>query len=448
LGQTGGADALAILLKATESADRFRRHAATLFLGRIGGPAAGARLRAILEKETDRFVLAAAADALEQVGGKEALAASAKFRQGDAGLPKLAYRPRNKRLGPEFPANKWVDLKIRIRAFANYGEMGWNYDAANRLFFRYGGCSGYTNELTVFDLGTETFVQRRPNEEMAGWEDRRPPRGCSAGRTWDPYLKVAWIGPSIGGTAVDVAIAEYYNRNGDYALSSYDLATDRFRAAARGVNCRRYAYDWKHGLLMPVKFTHPVYKTKDWQVLDTRAADPYAASAWRKKTNQAGAYPFSAAVGDTTAAVDQDSGLTVLFVPAHTDKRTKKELPAETWTYDPVGNVWKNMQPKHQPPPRVWGSGFVYDPFNKVLILQAGKKVSQYGGDKDSVTWVYDVRTNTWTDAAPGGGPGNPWVGAMAFDPEHNAAVLFDYGRKTVWAYRYKGVPADRQGRK
>ena len=25
---------------------------------------------------------------------------------------------------------------------------------------------------------------------------------------------------------------------------------------------------------------------------------------------------------------------------------------------------------------------------------------------------------------------------AMAFDPEHNAAVLFDFGRKTVWAYR------------
>ena len=68
-------------------------------------------------------------------------------------------------MAPTSPVNEWVNLKIRIEAHAEFGEMGWNYDPANRLFFRYGGCSGYTNELTVFDLGTEQFVQRRPERE-------------------------------------------------------------------------------------------------------------------------------------------------------------------------------------------------------------------------------------------------------------------------------------------
>lgn len=39
-------------------------------------------------------------------------------------------------------------------------------------------------------------------------------------------------------------------------------------------------------------------------------------------------------------------------------------------------------------------------------------------------------------------GPGNPWVGAMDYDPEHNAFVLFNHNDKQVWAFRYKAVAA------
>ena len=136
--------------------------------------------------------------------------------------------------------------------------------------------------------------------------------------------------------------------------------------------------------------------------------------------------------------MDQDTGLLVLYVAPQEDKAP------ETWTYDPSSNHWKNMQPKVQPP-GVAGAGFVYDPFHKILLLQSGKKVSQYGGPADSITWSYNVRTNTWTDLKPRGGPGNPWVGAMDFDPEHNVFVLFNYRDKQVWAYRYQPVPAGKQ---
>lgn len=435
LGNVGTAAARDALLDATTSADRLRRHAAVLSLGRIGGPKATDRLAEILSNDADRLVRAAAADALEQAGvGHPAIAA---FRKADAPVPAATYRPRNARFGADFPVGEWVDLKVRIQAFAAFGEMGWNYDAANRLFFRYGGCSGYTNEVTAFDLGTERFVQRRPNEEMAGWGDRRPPRGCSAGRAWDPHRKVAWIGPAIGGTAADLAIAEYYNRDGGHRFCSYDLATDRFRPAPLrqapyGEPATRYAYDAKHGLLYPVKFQHANHRTRDWWALDTRSADPYADAAWLDKTNPTGDYPRH--TGYTTAAVDQAAGLLVVYVPPF-DSR-----PPETWTYDPVKNAWHNREPKVQPAAQA-GAGFAYDPFHKVLVLQGGKTVTQYGGPDDSLTWAYDVRANTWTDLRAKGGPGNPWVGAMDYDPEHNVFVVFNHRDRNVWAYRMKAVP-------
>ncbi len=426
LARIGTSEALDALLPATESPVRVRHHATTLFLGQIGGPKAVARLREVLEKETDRIVLAAAADGLEQIGTEGRLAVGAAFRKADAGFPEMVHQPRNPRFGPDFPVNKWVDLKIPIKVDSEFGEIGWNYDISNRLFLRYGGCSGYHNELTIFDLGTEQFFQRRPNEKMAGWGDRRPMNGCTAGRCWDPYGKVMWLGPALGSYETNLAVHDYYNKDGAFRFGSYDLATDRFRAAPKPTYATRYAFDWKNGLLLPVKFTHANLKTKDFWAFDVKT------NTWLDKKT-AGDYPRDQA--HATACVDQDTGLLVVYVAPHPDRA------AETWTFDPTRSLWKNMQPKVQPE-GVPGGGLVYDPFHKLLLFQSGKKATQYGGGDDSITWTYDVRTNTWTDLNVKTGPGNPWVGAMDYDPEHNAFVLFNYRDKRVWAFRYKAVAA------
>jgi len=424
LARIGSSEALDALLAASASKARVRRHAATLFLGQVGGPKARARLRELLEKEGDRLVRAAAADGLEQIGDKESQAVAGVFRQADAGLPEVLYEPRNPRFGPDFPVNQWVNLKVTIKTDSAFGEMGWSYDVSNRLFLRYGGCSGYHNELTAFDLGTEQFIQRRPNEKMAGWGDRRLINGCTAGRCWDPYGKVLWLGPAIGATEPSLAVFEYYNKDGGYRFCSYDLATDRFRSAPRATYATRYALDWKTGLLLPVKFTHINHKTKDFWAFDVKN------NAWLDKKT-VGDYPRDQ--DHTTAAVDQDTGLLVVYVAPHPDR------PAETWTFDPSRSLWKNVQPKVQPE-GVPGGGFAYDPFHKLLLLQSGKKATQYGGGDDSITWTYDVRANIWTDLKVKTGPGNPWVGAMDYDPEHNVFVLFNHGDKQVWAFRYRQV--------
>ncbi len=439
LGHIGTADAFDALHATGADKSLHRRHAVALALGQIGGIKAEARLKQFTEDKNEaRLVCAAAADGLEQIGTKDAIAAARAFRQADTGIPTLIYQPRNKRFGAGFPVNKWVDLKITVQA-QGWGEIGWNYDPANRLFFRYGGCTGpYNNELTAFDLGTEQFVQRRAIELMAGWGDTRPGNGCSVGRTWDPWTKATWIRHGIGGTGNQLGMVEYHSRSPSARFCSYDLATDRFRAAPfheapYGEATTRVACDWKHGLLFPIKFTHPNHKTKDFWALDVRAENPHADSAWKKLTNPDDDYPRHAGSAYTTAAVDQDAGLLVVYIPPFENR------PPQTWSYDPEKNKWKDMQPAVQPE-GVPGAGLVYDPFTKVLVLHSGKKATQFGGPDDAITWSYDVRTNTWTDLKAANGPGNPWVGAMDFDPEHNIVVLFSFKDKRVWAYRHKEV--------
>jgi HEAT repeat protein len=438
LARVGTAEALHALLGAAEDKSPLRRQAAVLFAGRIGGPRALAALTEIVAKDPSRLVRAAAADALEQIGTPEALSLVATFRKADAGPPPLEYRPRNARFGPDFPVNEWVNLKITVQA-QGWGEIGWNHDPANHLFFRYGGCTGpYNNELTIFDLGTEQFQQRRSIELMAGWGDCRPGNGCSVGRTWDPILKSAWIRHGIGGTGNQLGMVEYQSRSPAARFCSYDLATDRFRPAAYreaiyGEPATRLVCDWERGLLYPIKFQHPNHKTKDFWALDLTADNPLGEAAWRDLKDPDGPYPWQPHAHYTTAAVDQDAHLLVVYVPAF-DTRS-----AQTWVYDPDKKIWKDMQPKVQPE-GVVGGGLVYDPFHKVLLYQSGRKATQFGGAEDSITWSYDVRSNTWTDLKATNGPGNPWVGAMDFDPEHNVAVLFSFRDKQVWAYRHKAV--------
>lgn len=358
LARIGSSAALDALLAASESKVRVRRHACALCLGQIGGPRASARLNELLEKDSDRLVRAAAADGLEQISVKDSEAVVAAFRKADASLPTIVHQPRNPRFGPDFPVNQWVNMKIRIQTDSAFGEMGWNYDISNRLFLRYGGCSGYHNELTIFDLGSEQFLQRRPNEKLAGWGDRRLINGCTAGRCWDPLSKVMWLGPAIGSTEPSLAVYDYYNKDGVFRFCNYDLATDRFRAALKATYATRYAFDWKNGLLLPVKFTHVNHKTKDFWAFDVKS------STWLDKKTD-GDYPRDQ--DHTTAAVDQDTGLLVLYVAPHADR------PAQTWTYDPARNLWKNMHPTTQPA-GVPGGGFAYDPFHKILCSRAARK--------------------------------------------------------------------------
>ena len=103
LGQIGSAGALDVLLAGTEGPSRFRRHAATLFLGRVGGPRASARLLELLDKDLDRLVRAAAADGLEQIGTAEARRCRAEVSPGGRRLAVDGLSAAESTLWPRLP---------------------------------------------------------------------------------------------------------------------------------------------------------------------------------------------------------------------------------------------------------------------------------------------------------------------------------------------------------
>src|SRR5207249_736839 len=121
-------DALDALLAAADDRSLLRRHAAVLFLGQIGGAKAVAKLKDLLKKDQARLVQAAAADSLKQIPTKDAHDAAELFRVVEEDvLHSLLYSPRNRRFGPDFPVNEWVNLKIPVLA-QGWGEIGWNHD--------------------------------------------------------------------------------------------------------------------------------------------------------------------------------------------------------------------------------------------------------------------------------------------------------------------------------
>src|SRR5204863_6252352 len=118
-----------------------------------------------------------------------------------------------------------VRLKVPMLERNGGNESRLAYDAKNKLFFQYGGCSHpYTNESWVFDLATEKWSLRFPHDPQGGVE--RPAGGCSRGLAYDSKRGVVCIhgNASPGGSG-----------KGDSGLWAYDLAANKWtKPAGRG----------------------------------------------------------------------------------------------------------------------------------------------------------------------------------------------------------------------
>lgn len=126
--------------------------------------------------------------------------------------------------------NTWVDLGLPWRGGH---EIPAVFDAANRLFFKYGGCGDhspriniegskrpdetYGNSCWVVNLAAGKWEMRRPRD--VGFPGDRPANGCSRNYAYDPKRKLVWMygGISNGGGGGD-----------QWDLWTYDGARDAF----------------------------------------------------------------------------------------------------------------------------------------------------------------------------------------------------------------------------
>jgi len=101
---------------------------------------------------------------------------------------------------------------------------------------------------------------------------------------------------------------------------------------------------------------------------------------------------------------------------------------ADTWAYDPVSNVWQNMNPPHAPSPRYTHNMVYMDNVGKVIL---------FGGSPSSAllndTWAYDPIQNDWTNLTPSNPPPERAHLRMAYDKKNGQVVLFGGANGSGW---------------
>jgi len=312
----------------------------------------------------------------------------------------------------DLPDNTWVHLKTDGKPFKrNYSGM--TFDTDRGLVVMWGGGHGSHpgNEVEVFDPSANTWRAEYPMT-MPPWPTRW--MGGSPG-TDTRGFPCAWH--TYDDLVYDPVHREVlWFKSGGRQVWAYDAVTKRWRLKhPRGPT----------GMLAAVS----AYDTdRNVAVICSKGTYVYDPAKNTFKRGAQGPNPYNDAM-----CYDPVSKRCILFGDVG------------TWTYDTAADTWEKMSPTVEPPFR-GAHGLVFDTANGVAILFGGT----WKGKTRNDTWVYDLKTNTWTEMKPAVVP--PWkspaiYATFVYDPARNVAITAWAdtwrGRCETWAYRYKRRPGE-----
>jgi len=90
------------------------------------------------------------------------------------------------------------------------------------------------------------------------------------------------------------------------------------------------------------------------------------------------------------------------------------------WEYDVVANTWTDRQTQGGPSERYW-QNTAYNSQDGTIIVFGGRRLGSQYDD----TWLYSPGDNTWTRLSVAHNPQARFQSAFAYDPTHDAVVLF-----------------------
>ncbi len=110
----------------------------------------------------------------------------------------------------------------------------------------------------------------------------------------------------------------------------------------------------------------------------------------------------------------------------------------DTWVYDPVAKVWKQLSPVTSPSGRQLHS-MCYDSANDVVVLHGGKTKRD--------TWVFGPEKNSWTELKPEQAPTSD-VSLLQYDPTGKRLVACHAGLFEAWTLKIEpgAAPVGGQG--
>jgi N-acetylneuraminic acid mutarotase len=111
----------------------------------------------------------------------------------------------------------------------------------------------------------------------------------------------------------------------------------------------------------------------------------------------------------------------------------------DTWAYDYNKNTWTEMKPSTSPPGRNY-QAMTYDSKADRVLVFGG--LDLMGNTIDISVWSYNFNNNTWQEKIPGEtNPGGRDYPAMVYDAESERTIQFGgvpYGGNETWVYDYK----------
>jgi hypothetical protein len=304
-------------------------------------------------------------------------------------------------------AGVWTELKTEARAPTIDSAAPMVYDSESRTLLLCGqGSSISLMSVSAYDSSAGRWVERG---------DARDGPAARKGQSWvyDPQIKNAILyggtGP-FGGTLSDIW--------------AYDPASnvweelDPVGTLPPGRDGQAMVYDQARATMILFGGTlagtanaggGPFNLASDmWEY------DPET-NAWTE-LHPTGGIP--AARCNHTMVYDDDSGQVIMF-----GGLTNGGVVNDTWAYDPVASVWKEISPSADVPLARSGHSMVYDEDRRLLILFGG---DTGGNGVVNDLWAFSFPAGTWSRLDPGGEEPAPRSGhAMAFDPVSGRCVVF-----------------------
>src|SRR6266849_5527567 len=115
----------------------------------------------------------------------------------------------------------------------------------------------------------------------------------------------------------------------------------------------------------------------------------------------------------------------VYFPPTHSLVYFTGGLTA---AYDPKLRRWRDLTPRHSPPP-VLGGSLAYDPLHESIVLSGGGHVAEPAADGKVAgytgTWIYDPKSNDWRELTSSVKPPPRMNTRMITDTRNQVLVLF-----------------------
>jgi len=335
--------------------------------------------------------------------------------------------------------NTWKLMKPKGDAFTHpKTEVGLVYDDKHGCVLYFAGCSsGYTNNMWLYHIGSDTWREVEPWTKKKEEESDCPIGQCGYHAVFNCDLGIYFkhragssTGLGRGGSGRDsnswtfdvstlkwkkVASGEHYGTNPEWpaAYCCYGLVYDR---------------DAKEAILYG-----GLGEGETW-------AFDFTKQKWRNLKPKVAPPPLSM----PSMIYDAKNKATLLF-GGQTGSYSDGVSMNETWAYHHSKNSWEKLNPPN-PPARRLQAQACYDSVNGVMILFGGHAnvyPKRDQGERFTDTWVYDFAKNTWTEMKPAVHPGGSDVRFMAYDPVNNVAinVARQGPNKETWVYRYKAAP-------